>query len=66
MTPKDFFMEIPFLTEKNIFCVPLHAFQGAKVDSGQKLTQIIKKNRVKITSIFSSCQEQTLGSWLSF
>ena len=43
MTQKDFFMEIPFLTEKNIFRVPLHACQGAKVDSGQKLTQIIKK-----------------------
>ena len=66
MAQKRFFMEIPFLTEKNIFHVLLHPFQMAKVDSGQKLTQINnKKNRFKITFLYSSCQEQTLGSWLT-
>ena len=64
---KRFFMEIPFLSEKNSFHVPLQPFQWAKVDSGQNLTQKNnKKNRVKSTFAFSSCQEQPLDSWLSF
>ena len=66
LAQKRFFMEIPFITEKNSFHVPLHPFQAAKVDSGQKLTQMNKKNRVKSTFAFSLCQEQPLDSWLSF
>ena len=38
MAPKRFFTEKPFLTGKYIFYVPLQHFQGAKVDSGPKLT----------------------------
>ena len=37
MTQKRFFTEKPFLTGKYIFHVPLHPFQGEKVDSGPKL-----------------------------
>ena len=60
-------MEIPFPTEKNSFQVILHQFQGEKVDSGQKLAKKInKKDRVKSTFVFSSCQEQPFDSWLSF
>ena len=59
-------MEIPFLTKKGSFHVPLQPFQGAKVDSGQKLTQKNnKKNRFKNAFVYSSCQEQHLDSWLS-
>ena len=65
--PKRFFMEATFLTDKNNFHVLLHPFQGIKVDSGQKFTQINdNKNRVKCTFVFSSCQGQPLGSCLSF
>ena len=37
MAQKRFFMEKLFLTGKYIFHVPLHPFQGAKVDSDPKL-----------------------------
>ena len=66
LAQKRFFMEILFLTEKNSFHVPLHLFQGAKADSGQKLTQMNKKKTVKSLFVFSSCQEQPLDSWLNF
>ena len=65
--PKRFFMEVTFLTDNNNFHVLLQPFQGIKVDSGQKFTQINdNKNRVKNTFVFSSCQGQPLGSCLSF
>ena len=38
MTQKIFFTEKPFLNGKFIFHVPLHPFQGAKVDCGPKLS----------------------------
>ena len=51
-------MEISFLTEKNIFHVPLHLFQGAKVDSNQKLTQISKNKKtvLKLLLFFIHCK----------
>ena len=64
--PKTFFYGNTIFNE-NSFHVPLHPLQGAKVDSGQNLTQKNnEKNGVKSTFIFSSCQDQPLDSWLSF
>ena len=46
-------MEITFLTEKNVLRVPLHSFQEAKVESGQKLTQLNnKKTTLKVLLFF--------------
>ena len=38
MAQKRFVTEKLFLTGKYVFHVPLHPFQGAKVNSGPKLT----------------------------
>ena len=45
-------MEITFLTGKIILHVPLHPFQGAKVDSGQKLHQINNKRKPALKVLF--------------
>ena len=46
-------MEMTFLTEKSILHVPLHPLEGAKVEGGQKLTQVNnKKPRIKSTFVF--------------
>ena len=38
INPKNIFYEKTIFSEKYIFHVPLHSFQGVKVDSGPKLT----------------------------
>ena len=46
-------MEMTFLTEKSILHVPFHSLEGAKVEGGQKLTQVNnKKTRIKSTFVF--------------
>ena len=46
-------METTFLTENFFLRVPLHPFQEAKVETGQKLTQLNnKKTTLKVLLFF--------------